>query len=153
MALQWKEKTHANTCSTHTHTWGLQLTAAGLENALQLSSERCGDALTALMELMQIDHVVIFDLCGADCSGGATGLAPAQRWPAFIPTTALKYAVTSCASSWLSLSHYSLEFAKSRLRFLSRRSHFHTDPKRHEPRLERQNDLFRNNYFWSMKEG
>lgn len=36
---------HAQPHNTHTHTRGLQLTAACLENAPQLSCERCGDAL------------------------------------------------------------------------------------------------------------
>lgn len=113
MALQWREEdTHKR---THTHTWGLQLTASGLENASQLSCERRGDALTALMKPMQIDYAAVFDLCAADCSGGAAGLGPAQRWPGLIPTTALKYAVTSCASSRLSLPHYVLEFANQTL--------------------------------------
>lgn len=68
----------------------------------------------------------MFDLCGAVCSGGDTGLAPAHCWPTFIPTTALKYAVTSWASSWQSLSHYLATFAKT-LRPWSRHSWLHVD--------------------------
>lgn len=40
-----RTKTCMHSLTIHTHTRGLQLTAARLENALQLSCERCGDAL------------------------------------------------------------------------------------------------------------
>lgn len=90
--------------------------------------------LTALMEPMRIDHVVMFDLCAADRPAGATGPAPARRWPAFIPATALKYAVTSCASSWLSLSHYSLEDRDSVPRVST-----HTGPETAQAMSQRQN--------------
>lgn len=112
---------------------------------LQLSSERCGDALTAMMELMQIDHVVICDLCGADCSSGWL-----HSWPALIPTTALKYAVTSCASSWLSLSHYLLEFTNS-LQISSQRSYFHTDLNPHSWEREKLYFFIKNFSFFIRK--
>lgn len=47
---------------TNTNSWARPLRA--LKNAVQLSCGRCGDSLTALMELMQIDRVVISHACG-----------------------------------------------------------------------------------------